>query len=62
MVNDGAQILTFTGSGTGPEVYATGIYTITMFDQTELRITKEDTTTDSNGDAVVKMEELRFTR
>ena len=57
-LNDGAKILTFAGSG----VYADGIYNVTMFDQDELNFTKEENTTDTNGDPVVKMEAFRFTR
>lgn len=57
-VNDGAQILTFSGSG----IYGNGIYNVTAFNQTELYITKEETTTDSTGAITVSQQELRFTR
>jgi len=57
-VNDGAQILTFSGPG----VYGNGIYNVTVFNQTELHITKEETTTETNGAVTIAQKELRFTR
>ena len=58
-VNDAAKTIVFIENGS--TLGDSDINTVTLFNETELRITYEDTYTE-NGDDIVEMTEIRFVR